>query len=711
MKKFTFYLFALCANLILANMAFGQIVQVGTAQSAANSGTTITITKPAGLQIGDVMIANIAQNDNSAGVDLENDATSNGWLLIDGRVLGSGVNPEYRGTLLYRVAAASDLSATNYVFNLDGSADGGIGAIIAFRNVDVIGGFNASGGVGGPFDVDPGIIDNIADDNTLTASAITTVSANAAVIMFGVIGNNPDIDNWQTSSPGALTELYDAETSNGADNTVGAAWAILATAGSTGGGSADLNATDVNGAILIALRPGAVVPPPPANLWATSSSGTQISSFTVSNGVYISGPDNIFAPSTSSTAALGRNTQPNAVNGHFYWLPNSGVGGVVNVWAATATGANQTNIATFDVNGSSTNNLGFVRLGMGPNGVGWILAGDGTTLYLARFISNGVNPVTVVVEDDNVQITGGSVATFQNGDLCISGNGRIYALANDGAGVTQIFTGLPAGSLTVLDQKWDLVDENADPFTGSVNGVAFDVLGSLYISTATGLFYINQATVNGPAGTVQCTLVQLQTGLQDLASNVFPTQSTLPVKLLSFSGSLNNEVTTLTWTTEDEQNFDRYEIERSNGSGFVSIGSKPSSNSVSKVTYQYTDNLSAVNGNVFYYRLKLVNLDGKFSYSNQIMVRKSAKPTILTVNPNPVENGIATVRFTATANSVASFKVVDMAGKVVLQQQNQIFEGTNSISLTGIERLLPGVYVLQMSNGQELSTFKFTVAR
>jgi hypothetical protein len=706
MKKFTFYLFAFFANLILANVSFGQILQRGSSTTASSANATLTINKPTGVVAGDVMIVNIAQSDDNDAVD--SNPTATGWTLIAGADLGGGT--QRWGSVLYRVADGTE--GASFVFTLDAQATGSQGSIVAFFGVDGTGGVNQNGAPGGPFDVDPGSL-NVTDAATATATSIATSNASAAVIMFAqVAGSNSSYSSWTIGGGIApFTELYDNGTTTGEDASVGAAWGIKVAAGSTGNGTVTLSPDERSGAILIALRPANAGPPPVANLWATSTNGTQISSFTVANGVYISGPNNIFAPGTSSTAALGRNAQPNAVNGHFYWLPNSGVGGVVNVWAATATGASQTNIATFDVNGSSTNNLGFVRLGMGPNGVGWILAGDGTTLYLARFISNGVNPVTVVVEDDNVQITGGSVATFQNGDLCISGNGRIYALANDGGGVTQIFTGLPAGSSTVLDQVWDLEDEDGDPFTGRVNGVAFDVLGSLYISTDNGLYYINQATVNGPAGTVECALVQAVSGLQDLASNVFPTQSTLPVKLLSFSGSLNNEVTTLTWITEDEQNFSHYEIQRSNGSGFVTVGSKASSNSASKVTYQHADNLSAVNGNVFYYRLKLVNKDGKFSYSNEIMVRKSAKAIVLTVNPNPVENGIATVRFTATSNSIANFRVVDMAGKVVLQQQNQIFEGTNSITLTGIERLLPGTYVLQMSNGQELSMFKFTVAR
>jgi plastocyanin len=475
-----------------------------------------------------------------------------------------------------------------------------------------------------------------------------------------------------------------------------------------GGGNATSPATTVN----------VISAPAAPNLWATSSDGNQVSSFSVSNGVYFAGPTNIFDPfpsSTETTAALGRNTQPSAALGHYYWLPNDGANGVVNVYAATSTGASRTLIGSLDVNGSGTNSLGFVRLGMGPDGTGWILAGDGTTIYLAKFMSNGVSPVTISIEDANVSLVGGAASTFQNGDICVSGNGNLYALANDGGGVTQIFIGAANGSSTTLTKKWDLEDANSDPFNGRVNGVAFDLLGSLYLSTDDGLYYINQNTVNGPAGTVSCILVRAQTGLQDLASNVFPTQSLLPAKLLSFTASYSNQNATLNWDVEGLQNFSHFEVERSTSAiDFNFIAQKqPAGNPDNRATYQHVDNLSGETGDVFYYRLKMVDKDGRFSYSNVILVRRESKIiTGIRLSPNPVIAGTtATVRFKSAAKSNVQFKVVDMNGRIVLSQNNIIYEGTNSVIINNLNILQPGTYVLQMTNGETTEMTKFSVAR
>ena len=188
---------------------------------------------------------------------------------------------------------------------------------------------------------------------------------------------------------------------------------------------------------------------------------------------------------------------------------------------------------------------------------------------------------------------------------------------------------------------------------------------------------------------------------------------TLPVKLLSFTGSYRNQLTSLNWETENEQNFDHFEVERtSNGATYSSIGFKAAAKANGRQAYQLSDDLSAISGNVFYYRLKIVDIDGQFKYSNVIMVRKESKNINgIAINPTPVVGGIATVRFSSATNSVVSFKVVDFSGKVVLQQQNKVYEGNNSISINNLERLQSGFYVLQMANGDETTSIKFTVAR
>lgn len=806
MKMFTrFFITSVIMGVMSGSHAFAQIVQRGTATSATTTNTTLTINKPTGVVAGDVMIVNIAQGGNNSTAPV-----LAGWTIIDGRSLAGGT--QRYGAALYRVADGTE--GSSFTFTLGSGTDAAAGSVIAFSGVDVTGGVKADGSAGGPFDVDPGTFNlGGSGSTTSTGLSITTATANAAVIMLaGAAGGNPSWSGWTTTSPGALTELYDNATGSNTAASVGAAWAIKTTAGATGNGTASLSVGERNGGILLALKrisgpsvmispsttqtiiaggsvsftatalnytgtgnytytwtaSGATIPGsnpnsiaansdtkslayaaagtytvsvsiaragsstlvtgtvtvivnPAPNLWATSSNGTQISSFTVSNGTYISGPNNLFAasfPGTTtggtSTAALARNAEGGIANGYFYWLPNtSGNGGVVEVFAATATGGTPTRIGSVDVNGSSTNSLGFVRLGMGPDGYGWLLAGDGANLYLAKFLSNGVNPVTITPVP--VSLGTGSAGTFQNGDICISGNNKLFALANDGNGVTQIFVGNLNSPSVIINPRLNLVDQNDLPFVGTVNGVAFDDLGSAYISTGTGLYYIDAATVNGPAATVQCSLVVLQTGLQDLASNYFPTGSPLPVTLIDFKGNYRDQKTTLAWETENMQNFSHFEVERgTSGNSFTTIGSlNQKGDGMARTQYQYIDNLSGLNDKVFYYRLKMIDIDGKFSYSNIILTRKEQTGTDnMLIYPNPLTSGAkATVSFIASANKTVSFSVTDMSGKVVLTQQTNVSQGNNSVTIKSVDALQPGMYILRANDGESTMSAKFYITR
>lgn len=193
----------------------------------------------------------------------------------------------------------------------------------------------------------------------------------------------------------------------------------------------------------------------------------------------------------------------------------------------------------------------------------------------------------------------------------------------------------------------------------------------------------------------------------------FPSQSTLPVKLLSFTAVYHNQQSLLKWSTDNETNFDKFIVERStDGRDFISVGERNNAGSGTVNNYDLNDNLAAVPGVVFYYRLKMLDKDSKFSYSPVVLIRKEEKSiTGILLSPNPLTSGIATVRFSSARTSTIDFKVIDISGRVVLQQQNKVYEGNNSVTVNHLERLQPGMYVLQMIHDGEASLTKFSVAR
>ncbi len=190
---------------------------------------------------------------------------------------------------------------------------------------------------------------------------------------------------------------------------------------------------------------------------------------------------------------------------------------------------------------------------------------------------------------------------------------------------------------------------------------------------------------------------------------------TLPVKLLSFTGAYKNNATLLNWVAENQVNFSYYDIERStDGTNFSSIGLKAvTGNSSTRENYQFNDDLSSFSASAFYYRLKMIDTDGNFKYSNIILIRKDQKGmTDIAIIPNPVVKGnTVTLRFESAVKSVVDIKVIDMAGRIMFTQQNNATQGINSVSIYHLERLHPGMYLLQMNDGSAVQTTKFTIAR
>jgi putative nucleotidyltransferase with HDIG domain len=229
---------ALAAQVAGPKPAVAAIVERGDTW-ATTGGTTLTIGKPAGVVAGDVMIVNIAKVGNNTTAP-----SLNGWTLIDGRSLNGGTL-RY-GAVLYKVAGSSE--PASYAFALGFGTYGAVGSILAFYNVDTSGAT--------PFDVAPGaILVSPISQIQVAATTITTVSSNAALIMFGMAANSGPTWNdgaWSTASAGPLSELYDRQLGTAS---VGAAWVTMAVAGATGNGSATLSAAQRNGAILIALKP------------------------------------------------------------------------------------------------------------------------------------------------------------------------------------------------------------------------------------------------------------------------------------------------------------------------------------------------------------------------------------------------------------------------------------------------------------------------
>ncbi len=178
----------------------------------------------------------------------------------------------------------------------------------------------------------------------------------------------------------------------------------------------------------------------------------------------------------------------------------------------------------------------------------------------------------------------------------------------------------------------------------------------------------------------------------------------LPLVLTQFTGSTTTAGNVLSWSTAQETNTGYFEVEKSgNGSSYTVLGKVTAAGySSSAKSYSYTD--AATTGATVYYRLKQVDKDGSFTYSNTIAVTSAANAAGLGIYPNPVKETL----FAQVQNDKAekvTVQITDFLGKVLLQQSLQLSKGSNNFSLSTMA-LAKGSYLLVVK-GEKTTTKQF----
>lgn len=179
-------------------------------------------------------------------------------------------------------------------------------------------------------------------------------------------------------------------------------------------------------------------------------------------------------------------------------------------------------------------------------------------------------------------------------------------------------------------------------------------------------------------------------------------QFVLPIHLLHFSGSLQNEMITLRWETEDETGFSHFNIQRSfDGVHFSNMGLVTGAGSSNRHAYNWPDHeLGRHNWQKVYYRLQLINQDGKSSCSKVILFNRSGAATALSLYPNPVADYL-NLSFVQSKPANVSIRITDMRGVAVMQQTERVAAGRVSMQMD-VHALPAGAYLITAFTGDQL---------
>ena len=301
-------------------------------------------------------------------------------------------------------------------------------------------------------------------------------------------------------------------------------------------------------------------------------------------------------------------------------------------------------------------------------------SGSSSAFAVARYKSNG--DLDSTFSDDGFQSTylgpdfnfGFTMAINNKGKIAVGGTNNNYAV--------------------VLYNS----DGNPDSTFGR-NGIAITAIGIESSSIHSLAFSDNKLYAAGNG--------QFPGTLGVIVRYVVADGGVLPVSLLDFTGILQNKSVLLRWKISTEKNLTKFVIERGpDGNTFLPIKSVKANGAGSISEYSILDEqpLQGIN----FYRLKMIDVDSKFTYSNIVAVKTGAGSR-LQVFPNPAKEILFVEAYGNNENTVV--QIVDGGGRKI--KETKVFMNGETSFSVDISNLPRGIYnlILYKKEKREVQTF------
>lgn len=365
--------------------------------------------------------------------------------------------------------------------------------------------------------------------------------------------------------------------------------------------------------------------------------------------------------------------------------------------------------------GSATSGTDYLVLGSGTL---TIPAGD----LFANIAANIINDVLIEV-DETIQIT---LTSPVNGTLGAN-TVHVFTIIDDDNPIKVFFQGSASAASEAITSKTIVlsittpsptsqVDYTVTGGTATGGGTDYTLLsGTLtfdfFVPTIQLLTFsinddgdpeANETIIITLSNPINCNLGN-GTGAQPVVYTytIEDDDTVLPVELISFDATKENNTVSLDWKTASEIDNDFFSVERSsNGVDFFEIGQVVGNGTTNELQqYDFVDK-SPLNG-VSYYRLRQVDYDGAFEYSNVADVSIALANFAFNVYPNPIEDNRAIVEMRNVGEGDASIRVYNSVGKVVLNKTVALNPNQALKYDLAFERNTPtGIYIVEVRSGQ-----------
>jgi hypothetical protein len=186
-----------------------------------------------------------------------------------------------------------------------------------------------------------------------------------------------------------------------------------------------------------------------------------------------------------------------------------------------------------------------------------------------------------------------------------------------------------------------------------------------------------------------------------LARATGTTTNPLPIELQSFTATSRQGIVELVWSTATETNNAGFNVEKNSYGTWQSLGFVEG-NGTTNAPKQYSFVEKNVETGSYSYRLKQVDRDGNFEYSQSVELNVVGAPTVLALNgnyPNPF-NPATNISFTVPFEGQATVKVFDVLGKEIAMVFNDVAMSGKQYSVPFYASSLPsGIYFSQLEFG------------
>lgn len=261
---------------------------------------------------------------------------------------------------------------------------------------------------------------------------------------------------------------------------------------------------------------------------------------------------------------------------------------------------------------------------------------------------------------------------------------------------------------------------NYDAVAGPL--VDFPVTLNLYVDNGTvpgdldaGDTYLTSKTENavtdGPFSTLffpydANVLVQVMTSAGCIDNlRLIPNVNVLPVKLISFSGTKEQDKSRLQWTVSENESALQLQVEKSNdGVNFRSVSLVAVSDKQGRASYQYTESLNSAST---YYRIKITDKAVHSFYSNVVLIEGGlAGKAGVQLAQNPVDSYLSFNCYSETGGKV-KINIYNAAGSRMMSEEKTFAKGTNTLTFPLDGKLYTGTYILEIGDQQNTKHVKF----